>query len=119
MPPFHFVQLKYLKKPPAQGLDYSGLPLLLNTQQPQALEPSSLDQPVAGTEIFPFLDASRDFFIVHILKTLSLGMGFWTRVCSCPSGATCALWVVCALEISALEHGGGVESITGLGSPLQ
>lgn len=84
----------------------------MNTQQPQALELFSLDQPVAGTEIFPFLDASRDFFIVHILKTLSLGMGFWTRVCSCPSGATCALWVVCALEISALEHGGGVESIT-------
>lgn len=74
-----------------------GLPLLVYTQQPQALEPSSLDQPIAGTKICPFLDAPRVFFSIRILKMLYLGMYFWTRFYSCPSEASCALWVLCVL----------------------
>lgn len=36
--------MKQLKKPPAQGLDYKRLASSVNTQKPQALDPSSLDQ---------------------------------------------------------------------------
>lgn len=58
---------------------------------------------------FPLPWCSQGSFSIHILKTLSLGLYFWTRFCSCPSEAAFALWVVCAPEISALEHGSGVH----------